>query len=144
MWLSNGKRDWQDALYKYLTDKKRRPYMAIGTSVAKKKQGWCEGRLMGFRESKTGEYLIAKFRLDGGDFCSMVYNNPIKLKDINNLVSAMGLELYTEAADIMLPEENDPDMMGMDVTININVKEKGDFLNATAFKPAGQAFQGQF
>jgi hypothetical protein len=142
MWLSNGKRDWQEALHTFL--KTRRPCMAIGTKVAEAVKGWTVGKLVGFSESKTGEYLIAKFRLQNGDFCSMVYNNPIKLKDINNLVSAMGLETYTEAADIILPEKDDPDMMGMDVDIQINVKEKGDFLNATAFKPSGQAFNGQF
>ena len=118
--------------------------MALQTTAAKPIKGWTKGNLLGFRESKTGEYFIGKFRLENGDLCSMVYNNPIKLNDINKLVTALGLETFNAADEVTLPEEGDADMMGMDADIMINVKQKGDFLNANGFKSTSQDFNGQF
>ena len=139
-WFNTWEEAWQDAINNYIEGEN----MALQTTAAKPVKGWTKGNLVGFRESKTGEYFIAKFRLDNGDFCSMVYNNPIKLVDINKLVTALGLETFNAADEVTLPEKGDADMMGMDADIMINVKQKGDFLNANGFKSTAQDFNGQF
>lgn len=111
---------------------------AINVKTAAQAKGWTMGKLLGFKPSKTGEYIIAQFLLtETGDKCSYIYSNPIKLAEINKLLSAIGLGTFSKPEDITLPEVGDSDMMGMNAEILIKVKASGDFLNAEDFKPSG-------
>jgi len=136
-------KEWREHLdrkYRYLCNKAkslqkfRRKTMAIGATTAENPKGWTRGVLVGFKESKAQTHIIAHFRLETGDFCSMPLKNPLKLKEINPLMVALGLQAFEGVGDISLPEQGDEDMMGMDNPILIDVVTKGDWLNAKGFK----------
>jgi len=110
--------------------------MAFTKSVA---QGianrWVKGRCLGFKDSANANAVIADFKVyETGEMIRKFFNDPINLRELNELRIACGLDQLRNAADVELPSIGDSDMMGYDADVLIYSVSRGNHVNARNFR----------
>ena len=112
--------------------------MALTIGTVGTETGWVEAKLLGFRLSQAGGNIIGIFVLNNGDFASWLTNNPMKTKDYNDFLKALGKPTIVDGSEIVLPEKDDDDKLGLDAPVMAFVKtdKTGQYLNITGFKLA--------
>ncbi len=134
---------WRKALtikQRYLCSLARKIYPTkggrmIGSKVADPLQGWMEIKCVGFQMSKEGSHIMAKFRvISTGDLASVPYKFPVRLREMNPLLKALGIT--DPIGELNFPEVDDSDMLGFDTVIQGNIIEDGKYLNVKGFRPS--------
>lgn len=125
--------------------KKEGIQFALNVKVAPEVRGWTEIKLLGFKESQAGNHIVGKFQiLANNEIASMIFTNPIALREINRIMIVAGLTPFSTQEEVILPEIGDDDMLGMDVVILGNIVKSGDFLNIKDLKIANFPNQAPF
>ena len=112
--------------------------MAIKAEVAASPaNSWVSGKFLGFKSTKANDGYTANFKISTGDLINKLFGKQLNVGEINELRLACGLPAAMSLDQILLPEIGDEDMGGYDVPIEIYVTQRGKYLNAGRFRPAG-------
>jgi len=102
--------------------------MAIKVEVAEDLTGWETVILKGFQMTRDGSGIRALFKVPAnGELASAIFNYPIKKKEFQPLLKALGITKPFE--NIVLPEVDDEDKLGFDKPILGKLYYRGKWLS---------------
>lgn len=98
-------------------------------------KGWVQARFQGVKETTNPNYVQARFiTLETEELVTMPMEVPFRLRDVNQLFRASGVQPKESPDEIELPMFDEDDKMGMDEVVEVNIKEKNGYFNVEGIR----------